>query len=188
MKIDKSAKNACTVLSIAEVINVLVIIVYIGVCVALAVLVAYYGWGGFLDILMQEDTLTALGGIIPNIDTYQADTLIGILIIYLVTSFIYLILSLRVLMVTESFFKETRTALTPFVIQNAKRIKSIALLVLAASIIPMIITKIGFSVLQIQQVSPWTFGEGTVLALILLSIGTLFEYGCELQKESDETI
>jgi len=78
---------------------------------------------------------------------------------------------------------------TPFIIENANNIKLVGLLLIAYAIVPNLIAS---PLLQIvtQDVSldlnnslPMVFASSFILLL-----SKIFTYGCELQKDSDETL
>ena len=78
---------------------------------------------------------------------------------------------------------------TPFIIENANNIKLVGLLLIAYAIVPNLIA---YPLLQIvtQGVSlglnnslPMVFASSFILLL-----SKIFTYGCELQKDSDETL
>lgn len=78
---------------------------------------------------------------------------------------------------------------TPFIIENANKIRFVGLLIIAYSIVPnltaypllKLVTK-GVS-LDINSSIPIIFAASFILLL-----AKIFTYGCELQKDSDETL
>ena len=68
---------------------------------------------------------------------------------------------------------------SPFTIKTAMQIRKIALYVLLFSI---------FSILSIFKITFSSFFICALFALILFCISLIFDYGCELQQEVDETL
>ena len=86
-----------------------------------------------------------------------------------------------------AIFNEIRKGFTPFSHENTTRIKKIALLAAILSIVG------NYSDALVDY---YTIGEltwriniiGIIVAIIIYCISLIFSYGCDLQKESDETL
>ena len=86
-----------------------------------------------------------------------------------------------------AIFNEIRKGVTPFSHENTTRIKKIALLAAILSIVGSYSDAL---------VDYYTIGEltwriniiGIIVAIIIYCISLIFSYGCDLQKESDETL
>lgn len=86
-----------------------------------------------------------------------------------------------------AIFNEIRKGFTPFSHENTTRIKKIALLAAILSIVGSYSDAL---------VDYYTIGEltwriniiGIIVAIIIYCISLIFSYGCDLQKESDETL
>ncbi|BCZ45296.1 hypothetical protein psyc5s11_13630 [Clostridium gelidum] len=78
---------------------------------------------------------------------------------------------------------------TPFINENARKIKLVGLLLIAYSIVPNLVAYSLLRivtqdvVLEINSSLPMIFA-----ASFILLISNIFVYGCELQKDSDETL
>ena len=96
----------------------------------------------------------------------------------LVATIIELSLLIVLLRKSSKIFEDLSTDDTPFKMKQVKRIKEIAILYLIISII-------GGS---LGGITGSNFAFSLIGAGILWCISLVFEYGCELQKESDETL
>ena len=101
--------------------------------------------------------------------------LIDTILISLVIFFVYAI------------FDEIRKGFTPFTHENTKRIKKVAIITAVLSIVGSYSDAL---------VDYYTIGEltwrvniiGMIVAIIIYCISLIFSYGCDLQRESDETL
>ena len=90
---------------------------------------------------------------------------------------------------TNKILNNIETNYTPFTIENANKIKLIGLLLIAYSIVPNLVAYSLLRivtqgvVLEINSSLPMIFA-----ASFILLISNIFAYGCELQKDSDETL
>lgn len=84
-------------------------------------------------------------------------------------------------------FEEIRKGFTPFTHENTVRIKKVAIITAILSIVGSYSDSL---------VDYYTIGEltwrvniiGMIVAIIIYCISLIFSYGCDLQKESDETL
>lgn len=187
-KIEKSAKTAEIVLTIAEVICIITLAALVISAGIFGLIYASAGETGFIETVGSADVISDFTSIIPNGTEYSASTLLGVLISVLISAVVYIGLLLTILIIGKQFFKETRKSLTPFVVQNAKRIRIIAGLILIASVVPTFIDWVGSAIVYLPLDFSTISFEGIIVAVILYCVGVLFEHGCELQKESDEIL
>lgn len=97
-----------------------------------------------------------------------------------------LLISLAIFLV-YAVFNEIIKGLTPFLPENTVRIKKIALIVAILSIVGSCSDAL---------VDYYTIGKltwrihviGIIVAVIIYCISLIFSYGCDLQRESDETL
>ena len=97
-----------------------------------------------------------------------------------------LLISLAIFLV-YAVFNGIMKGLTPFLPENTARIKKIALIVAILSIVGSYSDAL---------VDYYTIGEltwrvniiGMIVAIIIYCISLIFSYGCDLQRESDETL
>ena len=86
-----------------------------------------------------------------------------------------------------AIFDKIRKGFTPFTHENTTRIKKVAIITAILSIVG------SYSDLFVDY---YTIGEltwrvniiGMIVAIIVYCISLIFSYGCDLQKESDETL
>lgn len=84
-------------------------------------------------------------------------------------------------------FKNIRNEETPFIKSNLKYTEKVSIYMLLATIVPPVIAWGLGKILEIR--APFTLKIVSVIyALTAITIVKMFEYGCELQKESDETL
>ncbi len=94
-----------------------------------------------------------------------------------------------ILFMASFIFKDMRCGNSPFTSKNANRLRIIALLLVALGIvIPPL--KMLLTMIFIPSVTAYFsihFAE-VVFAAVFLCLALIFEYGAELQRESDETL
>ena len=109
------------------------------------------------------------------------------LLIMFIFMLIDTILISLVILFVYPVFDEIRKGFTPFSHGNTVRIKRIAIIVAILSIVGSYSDSL---------VDYYTIGEltwrvniiGMIVAIIIYCISLIFSYGCELQRESDETL
>ncbi|MCL2083839.1 MAG: DUF2975 domain-containing protein [Oscillospiraceae bacterium] len=94
-----------------------------------------------------------------------------------------------ILFVASFIFKDISRGTTPFTTINANRLRVISLLLLALSIVipplKMLLTMIFFT--SVRAFFSISIGQ-IVCAVMFVCLALIFEYGAELQRESDETL
>jgi len=110
---------------------------------------------------------------ISNIDKKQLITIV-------ISGIITLALVAKLFRQAENIFKDIDVDSSPFEMKQVKRIKRVAILYLIISLINLQISATSI-VISLNLV-------GIVGALMFWCIALIFEYGCALQKESDETL
>ena len=94
-----------------------------------------------------------------------------------------------ILIVTNRIFKDISREYTPFLPQNIRRMKKIALLLLLDSIIsPPIDLAIRASISASTSSLSGFSTEMTILAIVIYCFALIFQYGVVLQQQSDETL
>lgn len=101
---------------------------------------------------------------------------------------------LAVLFIASGLLRTIRSDSTPFTKENASRLKRIAVLLVAVEPMQMIcsvvfnalrpLTAAGQKVVEVRSMG----GMVIALGLIVFCIALVFEYGTDLQKQSDETL
>ncbi|MDP4153955.1 MAG: hypothetical protein Q8865_11050 [Bacillota bacterium] len=93
-----------------------------------------------------------------------------------------------ILILTNRIFKDISREYSPFLPKNISRMKKIAMLLFVDSIIsPEISAAIGKSLSLVDN--PVNFrSELFVLAIIIYCFALIFQYGADLQQQSDETL
>ena len=94
-----------------------------------------------------------------------------------------------ILFVASFIFKDMSRGTTPFTAKNANRLRVISLLLLALSIVipplKMLLTMIFFT--SVRAYFSISVGQ-IIFAIMFFCLALIFEYGGELQRESDETL
>jgi len=95
-----------------------------------------------------------------------------------------------IIIITSRIFKDISRESSPFLKQNVKRMKKIAILLLLNSIIsPSIQQAISKSMNLTSQMEPFNYNsEMFILAIVIFCFAMIFEYGTDLQQLSDETL
>jgi hypothetical protein len=110
---------------------------------------------------------------ISNIDIKQLITIV-------IAGIIAMALMANLFRQAENIFKDIQVDSSPFEMKQVKRIKRVAILYLIVSLINFE-TSATSIMISLNLV-------GIVGALMFWCIALIFEYGCALQKESDETL
>ncbi len=127
--------------------------------------------------------------IIHSFDTLAANPkpalLINLFVALIITGLLVAIFYL-----TNQIFHSINTDHTPFTIENAKRIKIIAILLLIIATVPILLQLLLYYLIYLE---PGSYTIGSNFALILFSLvfmclSYIFSYGCDLQQEVDETL
>lgn len=109
----------------------------------------------------------------------------------MVCGVLILALFLAIFIIAESIFRLIQKSESPFIPEVPKRMKLIAVLLLLAQIVPRFL---GYFIrfADTGRVSVTIIDEGTfvmiIIAMIIYCFAAVFDYGCVLQRESDETL
>ena len=161
-----------------------------------------FKFGNSLEVLSFKDEFLIqssnfsffIGGNIPkSLVTYTIDQpFSNIKLAFIIVQIIHLIKSSLIIPIfffINKILKNIETNYTPFIIENANKIKLVGLLLIAYSTVPnwvaycllQTVTK-GVS-LNLDSSIPMIFASSFILLL-----SKIFTYGCELQKYFDETL
>lgn len=167
----KSASNAA-----AAILHVGRILCYIGVGV-LAASIIYVALFGNADLLILHGKVL-LRSPYDMINTSGADK--QQIILVSIVGIVALNLLAVLFKNAREIFRDMRSDDTPFEMKQVRRIRKIAILYFIISMIDF--ESRGFSMSLTLNLL------GIVGALMLWCISIIFEYGCELQQQSDETL
>jgi len=96
---------------------------------------------------------------------------------------------IAILIVTNRIFKDISLEYSPFLPKNIRRMRKIAILLLIDSLIsPSIDTAIRKSISLTATNSSFFNSEMIILAIVIYCFALIFQYGVELQQQSDETL
>ncbi len=174
-KAQKASKGMAKFLHVLYIINIVLMVI-----IAL----------GFLSIILfgtefseGSISITARGGMSFPMDINNMNNFITTIII----SFIGLIAFMIILKYTTSIFEDIGNGETPFTQKQIDRIKRISITLVVMGVIEniaVVLWSYTTSWASPIQIDFRTF----VMAFIVYCIALIFDYGCELQQLSDETI
>ncbi|WP_019849293.1 hypothetical protein [Desulfitobacterium sp. PCE1] len=113
-------------------------------------------------------------------------TLIRNKVVFSSTFLMIVIIHLAVVILAISIFKTIEKNNSPFINSIPKRMKAIALLIFIVSLF----LSPGYGLINVFSLRFLSFENfiGIIIAGVFYSFAIMFEYGCLLQKESDETL
>ncbi len=91
---------------------------------------------------------------------------------------------------TNQIFRSFSIVHTPFTLENGKRIKIIAILLLIIATVPIWLRLILYFFVYLES-GTYIIGSNFVLilfSLVFMCLSYIFSYGCDLQQEVDETL
>jgi hypothetical protein len=149
---------------------------YVGIGISIVGIIYIMLFGNMELLVLNENVIfhsPFTSSIISNIGIKQLITIV-------VMGIIAMALMANLFRQTENIFKDIHVDSSPFEMKHVKRIKRVAILYLIISLIHFE-TSVASIMISLNLV-------GIVGALMFWCIALIFEYGCALQKESDETL
>lgn len=184
-KIEKSARIADIVLKIARILGWIIIACMILLLGAAAVIYGIAGPDLFSDVFASENaTVLSAGGE----SVLTVGMIPGLIALFSIVSFVYMGLLMAILIIAGRIFSGIRKTLLPFTEENAKHLKTIAVLIAVISVVPAFIEAIGEAIIGFSMDMFYFSIEGLVLAFVVYSLAHIFEYGLNLQEQADETL
>ncbi|HEY5536631.1 MAG TPA: hypothetical protein VIL99_17075 [Ignavibacteria bacterium] len=151
---------------------------YIGIGISIVCIIYLIIFGNTeLKLLILSGKVT-MSSPFTNSNIFNLD--IKQLITIVIAGIISMILMANLFRQVENIFKDIHVDSSPFEMKQVKRIKRVAILYLIISLINFE-TSATSIMISLNLV-------GIVGALMFWCIALIFEYGCALQKESDETL
>ncbi len=96
---------------------------------------------------------------------------------------------IAVLIITYRIFKDISRDSSPFMPKNISRMKKIAILLFVSSVVsPAVNAAVGKSLSLTNAESMNYSSEIIILSVIIYCFALIFQYGAELQQQSDETL
>jgi hypothetical protein len=123
----------------------------------------------------------------PMLDNFSNTKLSIMIISILLMPTTGLILVYLLLEKVHKLFNNIYKEETPFTEINVKHVKSISIIILALIIAPIFLGLI-FQAIAGINLNISIDLMGVIYALVVIALGYIFEYGYELQKQSDETL
>lgn len=160
-KLEKLKKTSKVFAAITKVIEVLSYVI-----AAMFLLIMILPTGIYFGIKLDE---AGMIGRIWNLLQDKMDPSVAYNVFFVIMAVLSLIIA-YVMHNTSKLFKKINTDYSPFVPENVKIIKTIA---------------IGMAIIILIEVN---IGSALVTGIAIWAIALLFDYGCELQNESDEII
>jgi len=170
-KIKSISKPLSIILKIAR------IFCYVGIGISIAGIVYIMLFGNTALLVLKGNVVLHSPFVDPNISNINIAQLITVI----VAGIIALMLTANLFRQAENIFKDISVDSSPFELKHVKRIKRIAVLYLIISLFDFQTSTASSSMISLNLVA-------IVGALMFWCMALIFEYGCALQKESDETI
>jgi low affinity Fe/Cu permease len=123
----------------------------------------------------------------PILENYSNARIVTIIYAIALMPITGLVLVFALLEKVYKLFKNISLMDTPFTEENSKHVKDISKIILALIIAPIPFSIIFKAVSGIDLDLSFNL-TGLVYALVAIALGYIFEYGYELQKESDATL
>ena len=192
---EKNIRLAKTCNTTRKVVKVVRIFCYVAIALFVFVYAAFATWPSpCLSLSPQSSLYLAFGDAVDSV-TVQ-DDITGAPIDYDRTdiavkgSFVVasLVVGSFIMLLAEKVLRTVDTESTPFVKENVRRIKNIAILMATLSVVPSWFSQIiGFICGSRELIMQVELGK-LVLALVVWCIALIFEYGVALQEREDETL
>ena len=165
--------------------KVLQIVIYVAIGIMLASLIYMLAASTEQSIeIVTTGAVTVYSGIIADIDMGREET-----ICLLSSSIVYAIIITATLHYLGAVFKSTCNEGSPFDPNNVKRLKRAAISIVLLSVIPAIVEVATESLMgTLGLISLHVDVVYIALAFFFFCLAYIFEYGAELQKQSDETL
>ena len=126
---------------------------------------------------------------ISAIESHMPTPTISTLITLFSFAIITLLMIAKILHILYHIFSDIAITYTPFKTEYVNRIKHVAFLALLICIIGNVFEAIGETLLYSTNITTININFiGFVQALVIYCIAHIFEYGCQLQQQSDETL
>lgn len=167
-------KSMSKVLSI--ILKIARIACYVGIGISVIGIIYVMIFGNVNLLLLNGNIILHSPFTSSNISDINTVQLITIVVVGIIT----MTLMAKLFRQAENIFKDIRMDSSPFEMKHVKRIKRIAILYLIISLFNFETSAASFAV-SLNVV-------GIVGALMFWCIALIFEYGCALQKESDELL
>lgn len=179
---EKQSRIKVTSKVIAVFMKIGYIVCIVAMCMAVANVIFVLATGGDMAYL------TANGMTVTAVITDEAVTTASGLVALSVAVFVVSAFLFVILLITYKMFKKIHESYTPFDEQHVKSIKTIGILVMVMTLVGRIVDSTASSIIGISTLGISTDSTGIILGLIIFCLAYIFDYGCMLQKQSDETL
>ena len=164
----RKLRTICTVGSVISALFIVALAIALVACVIIAILAP--------DII---DNFTGIE-VVGDVTAGEIRTLAVVLIVNLiVTGFMFILL--------YRMFQNMR-AYSPFTDENVKTMKLLAIVLLIFGVLAPVMNMVANSIMTNISIPEWVGMEVIVGAVIFYCLSLIFQYGTELQKESDQTL
>lgn len=172
-KINKTSGRVSLLLKLASILMVLITILGIlGICILT-----------FSGSNTKESFVAAFTTTANNGASLTPQALFALFVSMILYSIVMCIIFYNIYLI----FRDTKSERTPFRHKHAVRIKRISLLVIIMSLINSGSSSL-FDLFTLNKMV-WNIDfSGFFLGIIIYCLALFFDYGCELQKQSDETL
>ena len=186
-KLNSLLKLAKVAYTITIVLRILIYIALAAMFVCLIFLMINSGQNSVLGGIFSGST----GEIITNLGVGSLDIEVGFkeFVCVLSNAIVYMIIISIILLFLGKIFKFIGNGSSPFETSNIKILKIVAVCIALLSIIPTLTESFMGVILGASNIVNFQFEIGyIVMAFFFFCLVYIFEYGAELQKQSDETL
>lgn len=106
----------------------------------------------------------------------------------MIYTFAWMILIQIIFYKAAAFFNEVQKEGTPFTKENVKRMKIMAIVLLIAAVIPNVSEILSSLALSIPNSSELINGIPLTVGFVLICLASVFDYGVQIQRETDELL
>jgi len=164
----KKLQTICTIGSVISALFIVALAIALIACVIIAIVAP--------DII---DNFTGVD-VVGDVTAGEIRILAVVLIVNLIITGIMFILLYRL-------FQNIRAS-SPFTDENVKTMKFLALILFVFGILAPLMNVIANSLMDNVSIPEWVGMEVIIGAVIFYCLSLIFQYGTELQKESDQTL
>lgn len=189
---DKIKKSSKAVLLFSRILRIIMIVSF---CFVLAVTILTAIAPSSKFSLINSDYVLITGSpdlVLEGSGSLELTSTVTALLLTAVVPALFSIgIIIFILYLAERIFKNIYDSQSPFERVNVKKLKNIAWLMLAFTIIPTYVETVLRFFLMRNTASPYNFSIDITticLTVIFFALAYIFEYGCLLQQQYDETL
>jgi hypothetical protein len=174
------------------------ICVLINICIVLSCLAAFIGCASVIWLILAQAGVVGTGSGAFSLNAYfqavgmplSVQTPLAVLIAIAVFALAYVVVVVSILASARRVLKQTVDTLTPFALNQGKRLRRLGWLsvVLTAAIAIWLVVAGAVSGTGVHASMFMACVETLVIALLFFFLAYIFDYGALLQQQADETL